>query len=156
MTGYELTLGILALIVIGVVLGLLWWGVHKLVEGGQVAQEREDRQAGIKRAAEAEMARSRGPKVVEGKVRRELSPGYRGEMPGASRVGMKDLEVVRHPTPTLYDPLNPLNPISPISPFNYQDHGPSDCAPKYDGGVEYSGSPSCSSDSGSSSPSSND
>lgn len=149
MNGYELTLGILGIIVIGVVLGLFWWGVNRWVAGVEEAREREDRQEGIKRAAQAEMARSRGPKVVEGKVRRELSPLYRGEMPGASR---------GRPTepPQFYDPLHPLNPISPISPFNVGDSGSADCAPKHDGGEGYgSSSPSCS-DSSTSSPSSSD
>ena len=149
MNGYELTLGILGIIVIGVVLGLFWWGVNRWVAGGEEAREREDRQEGIKRAAQAEMARSRGPKVVEGKVRRELSPMYRGEAPGSSR---------GRPTepPQIYDPLHPLNPISPISPFNQVDLGSADCAQKYDGGAGYgSSSPSCS-DSSSASPSSSD
>ncbi len=149
MNGYNLTLGILGVIVIGVVLGLFWWGVNRWVAGGEEAREREDRQEGIKRAAEAEMARSRGPKVVEGKVRRELSPMYRGEAPGSSR---------GRPTepPQLYDPLHPLNPISPISPFNQVDRGSADCAPKHDGGEGYGGSSSSCSDSSSSSPSSSD
>lgn len=153
MNGYNLTLGILAFIV---VLGLFWWGVNRWVAGGEEAREREDRQEGIKRAAQAEMARSRGPKVVEGKVRRELSPMYRGEAPGRSGLSVGDGVPIRPERGQVYDPLHPLNPISPISPFNHPDHGPSDCAPKYDGGVDYgSSSPSCS-DTSSPSPSSSD
>ena len=156
MNGYELTLGILGIIVIGVVLGLFWWGVNRWVAGGEEAREREDRQEGIKRAAQAEMARSRGPKVVEGKVRRELSPLYRGEMPGRSGLSVGDGVPLRPEKGQVYDPLHPLNPISPISPFNVVDRGSADCAPKHDGGESYgSSSPSCS-DSSSSSPSSSD
>lgn len=156
MNGYFFTLGVLTLICLGVVLGLVVWSVRLWVISREERRQREERQDGIKRAAQAEMARDRGPKVVEGKVMRELSPLYQGEMPGARRVASKDLQLER--TQVRYDPLHPLNPISPINPFNASaaEHGPSDCAPKYDGGVDYSSSPSSGCDSGGSSPSSSD
>lgn len=72
----------------------------------------------IVRAARTE----RVPKVVEGRVQRELSPLYQGPMPGGPGLQVGEGVPLRTVGKT-YDPDRPADPIEPIRAFSDTKQG---------------------------------